>query len=219
MMVRRDRGRGGVDGIRRGRARTRGGHARPQAGRQVRTLDPRRHCRRLGPVGAAPRAPGRAVPRRLLHPRADDPFCRGPHQPGPPAADELVPLPRAGFAAVPALPEPALHDGRVDRHGGRPRHRVPLVPLPPPGAVAGDRVLERSALRAEPLDGGRRCGRLTLPRLGSGHRIRVEGLRLGGIRRVDPALGVVDPAPRLGLHLPRPVVAAASLFPPSSSSC
>ena len=70
----------------------------------------RRPGRRVGPVGAPPRAPCRALPRRQLPAPADGARGGEPDPPGPPAPDELVPLPRAGLAAVPALPEPALHD-------------------------------------------------------------------------------------------------------------
>ena len=42
----------------------------------------------------------------------------------------------------------------------------------------------------------------------AGHRLRDQGLRLGGLRGVDPALGVVDAPAGVGLHLPGAVVAA-----------
>ena len=98
------------------------------------------------------------------------------------------------------------------RHGRRPRHGVPLVAVPAARAVAAHRLLERPAVRAEPLDRrrGRRGG--AVPRLGRRHRLRDQGLRLGRLRRVDPALGVVDAATGVGLHLPRAVVAAGRLL-------
>ena len=127
---------------------------------------------------------------------------REPDPPGPPAAHELVPLPRAGVTPVPALPEPAVHDRGDDRHGGRPGYRVPLVDIPAARAVATRRVLERPALRPQPVDRRLGCGRLAVPGLGSRHRLRDEGLRLGRLRGVDPAVGVVDAAVGVGLHLP-----------------
>ncbi len=180
------------------------------AGRSPRALDRRRHGGGLGTLGAARRGSTRAVPRRLVHPRADDAFRRGTYLVRAPTPDELVPLPRAGLASIPALPEPPLHDGRVDRYGGRTGHGLPLVPLPLVGAVARVGVLGRPALRPQPLDRGVGGRRVTVPRLGAGHRLRDQGLRVGGVRGMDPALGVVDPAPCLGFHLPRPVVAPAS---------
>ena len=186
------------------------------AGRSPRALDRRRHGGGLGTLGAARRGSTRAVPRRLVHPRADDAFRRGTHLVRAPAPDELVPLPRAGFASIPALPEPPLHDGRVDRYGGRTGHGLPLVPLPLAGAVARVGVLGRPALRPQPLDrsvGGRR---VTVPRLGARHRLRDQGLRVGGLRGVDPAPGASWTLPLAwGFHLPRPVVAPAS----KSHSC
>ena len=173
----------------------------------VRSLGRGRPRRRLGAVGAAARAAGRALPRRQLPARADGALRSDPHRTGPPAAHELVPNARARLAPVPALPEPALHDHRIDRHRLRPRHGVPVVLVPVARAVAALRVRRRPAVRPEPLDRrrGRRGG--AVPRLGRRHRLRDQGLRLGGLRRVDPAVGLVDVAARLGLHLPRPVVA------------
>ncbi len=106
---------------------------------------------------------------------------------------------------------PSMVSG-AGRHGGRSRHGVPVVPLSAARALADHRLLERPALRAEPLDGrvGRRGG--ALPRLGRRHRLRDEGLRLGGLRRVDPALGLVDAPAGVGLHLPGAVVAARGLL-------
>ena len=195
IMVRRDHGRGGTPRFRRasGARRSRG---------VDRPVDARRPGGGMGPVGAAPRAPGGALPRRQLPARADGPRGREPDPPGPPAAHELVPLPRAGVTPVPALPEPAVHDRGDDRHGGRPGHRVPLVDIPAARAVATRRVLERPALRPQPVDRRLGCGRLAVPGLGGRHRLRDEGLRLGRLRGVDPAVGVVDAAVGVGLHLP-----------------
>ena len=113
---------------------------------------------------------------------------------------------------------PSMIVGR-HRHVRRPRHGVPLVPLPAAGPVADHRLLERPALRAEPLDRGVGGGGGAVPRLGRRHRLRDQGLRLGGLRRVDPALGLVDAPAGVGLHLPGAVVAARSPSAPSSSSC
>ena len=178
----------------------------------LRTVDPRLHRRRLGALGASPRADGRAVPRRQLHPRADDALRGGADQPGPPAADELVPVSRARLAPVPALPEPAVDDRRRLRHLHQPRHGVPLVDVPAVGPLAARRLLVGAAVRAEPLDRGGCGGRLAVADLGGGHRVRGHGVHLARLRRVDPALGVVDTAARLGLHVPR--TGLASLDPP-----
>ena len=59
--------------------------------------------------------------------------------------------------------------------------------------------------------------------VGGRHRLRGHGLHLARLRRVDPAVGVVDAAARVGLHLPRPATrvtrSGARCCPPSSSSC
>ncbi len=204
-MVRRDHGRGGHARILRGRARAGSGHAGQQDRRLVRPVDPGRPGAGLGAVGAPARAPCGAVPRRQLPARADAALRRGPDQPGPPPPDELVALPRARLPAVPPLPEPAVHDlGRL-RDVPQPRHRLPLVPVPAPGSVAHRRLLERPALRAEPLDGRVGGGGRTVPRLGRRHRLRDQGLRVGRLRRVDAAVGLVDAPAGVGLHLPGPV--------------
>ncbi len=106
-----------------------------------------------------------------------------------------------GLAAVPALPEPALDDlGRL-RHVHRPRHGVPLVDVPVARTVAARRLLVGAAVRARPLDGGRGGGCLAAARLDAGDRVRGHRLHLAGLRRVDPAVGVVDAAPGVGLQL------------------
>ena len=165
----------------------------------------------LGSGRAAARADGGALPRRQLHARADGAFRGEPHQGGPPPPHELVPLPRPRFTPVPALPEPAGHDRRGDRHGDRPRHRVPLVPLSLARPVAAGRLLVRPAVRPGPLDGGRRGRRRPVPLVVGRHRLRGQGLRLGGLRRVDPAVGVVDPPAGVGLHLSVAAFAARHL--------
>ena len=107
----------------------------------------------------------------------------------------------------------------ADRHRRRPRHRVPLVALPPARPVAARGVLERPALRPQPVD-RRRGGRgVAVPLVGGRHRLRDQGLRLGGVRRVDPALGLVDASVGVGLHLPGAALPAPRASRPSSSSC
>ena len=208
----------GVDRARRSRAD--GGPGAAPAGTSapagiavdlVRTVAPGRHRPGVGPLGAPPRAARRAVPGRQLHSRADGALRRLPDQERAPAADQLVPLSRTRIAPVPALPEPALHGVGPDRDRDRPRHRLPLVHVPPAGAVATHHLLVRPPLRAQPLDGGVSRRRVPLPGLGRRHRLRDEGVRLGRLRRVDAAVGLVDAPARLGLHLPRPVVAARRL--------
>ena len=177
----------------------------------VRPLGRRRPVDGVGAVGAAARAAGRALPRRQLAARPDGPLGGGPHQPGPPAAHELVAVPRARLTAVPALPEPALHAVGRHRDVRRPGHGVPLVPLPAARPVADHRLLERPALRPEPLDRGVGRGGGALPRLGRRHRLRDQGLRLGRLRRVDAAVGGVDAPAGVGVHLPGADRAAGAL--------
>ena len=200
-MVRRDRGPGGDARILRGPGGAGAGCLPRRLGRAHRSLVPGRPGHGLGPVGTAARAAGRALSGRQHPARADGARRCRPHQRGSSPADELVPVPRARLTPVPPLPEPPVHDLGPRRHGRGPRHRVPLVPLPAPGAVADHRLLERPALRAEPLD--RRRGRRgrAVPRLGRRHRLRDQGVRVGGLRRVDPAVGLVDAAAGVGLHV------------------
>ena len=78
---------------------------------------------------------------------------------------------------------------------------------------------ERPAVRPEPLDRrrGRRGG--AVPRLGGRHRLRDQGLRLGGLRRVDPALGRRGRCRWRGASPTAPCRRCAPRCPPSSSSC
>ena len=178
------------------------------APRPARSLVHRGHHLHLGTGRTATRADGGALPRRQLAAPADGARRGQPYQRGSPPPHELVPLPRTGLAPVPALPEPAGHDRRGDRHGGRPRRGLSLVPIPVARLVAVGRLLVRPPVRPRSLDRGRRGGRRSLPLLVGRHRLRDEGLRVGGLRRVDPAVGVVDPSTGLGLHLSlAPVVA------------
>ncbi len=200
-----------------GRARRSGAEGDPGAASAgvaldvVRPVAPGRPRPGLGPVGAPARAACRALPRRQLHSRADGALRRLPDQERAPAADQLVPRPGTRIAPVPALPEPAVDGVRPDRDGDQPRHRLPLVHVPPAGALAPDHLLVRPPLRAQPLDRGV-CGRrVPVPRLGRRHRLRDQGLRLGRLRRVDATVGLVDAPARVGLHLPRPFVAARRL--------
>ncbi len=195
-------------------ARRRRVHA---VGGTSRTLAARRDLNGVGAVGAPSRAASRALSRRQLDPPADGPLRVRPDQRGPPAAHELVPVSRPRFAAIPALPEPPLNDGGLHRHLRQPRRGVPLVHIPLARVVATQRLLVRTTVPAVSLD--RRVGRGggAVPRLGGRDRLRDEGVRLGGLRRVDTAVGVVDAPFGLGLHLPRPLIAAAPPSPLSSS--
>ena len=208
IIVRRDHGRAGDTRFRSGRTRTCAGGARRQPAHPVRTLDPGRPVDRLGALGAPAGAPGGALPRRQLTARADGALRRHPHQPGPPPPDELVPLSRARFTPIPALPEPPVHDLGRHRPSRGPRHRLPLVPVPAARIVATRRLLEWPAVRTQSLDRRRgRSGR-TFPGLGRRHRLRDEGVRLGWLRRVDPTVGVVDAPAGVGLHVPGAVLPA-----------
>ena len=211
-MVRRDHGRAGDARIFCARSGPANGQLRGGTGAAVRPLLRGRPLNGLGAVGAPPRAARRAVPRRQLPARADGARGRRPHQPGPPSPDELVPVSRARLTPVPPLPEPAVHDLGTRGHGGQSRHGVPVVPLSAPCALADHRLLERPAVRAEPLDGrvGRRGG--AVPRVGGRHRLRDQGLRLGGLWRMDPTVGLVDAPAGVGLHLPGALVAARGLL-------
>ena len=210
-MVRHDHGRGRGARIIRGGTRPDNGHAGGQASRPLRPLHRRRPVAGVGALGAAARAPCGPVPRRQLPPPADGALRRGSHQPGPPSPDELVAVSRPRLAAIPPLPESAVHAHGRRRHIRRPRHGLSMVSLPVAGPVADHRVLERPALRPEPLDGGVGRGGGAVPRLGGRHRLRAQGLRLGGLRRVDAAVGRLDTPAGVGLHLPGPVRAAGHI--------
>ena len=83
-------------------------------------------------------------------------------------------LPRAWLAAVPALPEPALHDLWRHRHVREPDavFRWSLYLLL--ASVAAHRLLEWASVRFESLDGGDGRRDRTLPRLRRRHRYETK---------------------------------------------
>ena len=155
-----------------------------------------------------PREPSsRDVPRRLsrrqLRARADG-ALRAAAAPGrPPAPDELVPLPRPGLAAVPPLPGPAGHAHRrswdwapapTPPFGSTLYLLLVLWPLSVYASAAALRPRPRRVAAGQP-----RPSPLLMSAVGVG--LRAQGLRVDRLRRVGPAVGVVDAPAGVGLHL------------------
>ena len=122
---------------------------------QVRAAAPRGVRRRVRPVDAAPGAARRPVPERRLDARVVRPLRRTADPRRAQPVRRLVPLPRARFAAVPAVPGAVAHRHRAAEHRVR-RRDVPLGQLPADLHVAGQRLHRRPAPGSRPLAGRRR---------------------------------------------------------------
>src|SRR5579859_6378981 len=166
-------------------------------------LDPGRYDGRLESLAAPGDRHFRAIPGRQFRPSANGPFRdrANPRRTRP--AHFLVPLSRARVAAIPALPEhPGYFDG-PGRTGGRPGRGLPVVALPPVVPVAGGHLPLRPAAAAAALGSGARGGHRAVPAQRTRDRVRTARLPVGGLRRLDPALGVLGAPVRLGAELAR----------------
>ena len=141
------------------------------------------------------------LPRRQLRPRADGPVRDGAVPQRTPAARQLVPVPGAGLAAVPALPEPAGDAHRPRRAPHRSRRGVPLDAVPAPVGLADRDLPVGAAPRRRPA-GRRRGGRdVSVPGEQERDRLRAERIRVDRVRRLDTAVGVADAAAGVGVQL------------------
>jgi hypothetical protein len=161
----------------------------------------RRGRGRMEPVQPAGAHVRRRVPRRQLPARADGAVRDGAAARRAPAAVELVPVPRGGVAAVPALPEPARDGDWAGRAGGRTRRGVSLVAVPALVVVAGQRLPGGPPVRGGQGGRGRRGRDGPVPGERHRGRLRAARLRVDRVRRLDAAVGVVDAAARVGPEL------------------
>ena len=147
--------------------------------------------------GVAPRP----LSQRQLGARADGPLRDAAPRSRAEPVHQLVPVPRRGLATVPALPGSARGtDGRAGSPD-RARPGLSLVAVPAAVDVAGERLPRRPAVRRRPRRRGVSGGAVAVYGQRPGRWLRAAGVPVGGIRGVDPAVGLDDPSAGMGIEL------------------
>ncbi len=164
----------------------------PVAARRRRDRDP------VQPGRPAGRGQAGAEPERRVRAPVDDRVGERTRRGRASAARRLVPGSGARLVEVPSLPEPPARPDGVARAGGRQRTSALVDVVPGDGALADRRVRGRPAPRMGPVDLRDRRRRLPPDRERSHARLRVGELRLARLRNLDPALGDVAAALRVG---------------------
>ena len=208
-MVPRDDGRGGDARILRGRAPGAGDRPSraPRAGSAPGSRSP---CRWPGAGGAAARA-ARGPPRRQLPAPADGARRGRRIKEGHLPLTSWFPYLGLGspqflhYQSLPSMtPGPSARSSIPTRCSAGPSTCCSPCGRSPSTGAPGC-----SGWAAGPPPGGRGGA---VPRVVGRYRLRDQGLRLGGLRRVDPAVGLVDAPAGMGLHLSLAAVAARRLL-------